>query len=245
MELIRTIALAVLTVVPAMGADPATPEPTAQAAGAVGLALEGAGPEYQEACQAFLEAKASDASDRPTYGEVAALFRKVADTAKDGQTRLQCLFLAAVSQFLAGDAEAAGSTAGDALALLPEAHPQRLAAAKTAQLAVAGGGAPAPDVESLSRLLGLTGEADGLFRDLHRLAETRARHRHRVEARWQRHSATMVRRINEWAEQEELAGPDVADLHTRMAARFRPRGYVDLAELENALVEVSLDILTK
>lgn len=239
-----TLALAVAASASTMLAAPPTAA-SAPSADKRALAVEGAGPEYEEACRAFLAANASDATNGPTYAEAVPLLRKAADKAKDSQTKLRCLYLAAFSQLLAGDAKAADATAADALTLMPEAHPGHPAAARLAKLLRAADEAPPLGVAALSRLLGLSPETEGLLDDLHRLATAQARHRRRAEARWHKHAGIMARRITEWTEQEGLSDPDVADLRARMEARFRPRGYVDLTELENALVKASLDILTR
>ena len=232
-----------------LAARPAAPAavPAAGAATTLGvedLWVEGACLAYRKACELFLKAKVSD-HGKARYGAAIVALRKATQAAALPEVKLRCLFLIAFSHMLEGQCAQALAACREARAVASKAPKWKALAAKLEKVEAEIQSGKLSNAGAIGASLGLGQEAAGLIRDLARLQAGRRRYEEKLERRWRRHERAMDGVIGEWSRAEGLTGEQTGRLRAELRRKYRPKGFVVLSEVEDALVKFSLDELTK
>lgn len=208
------------------------------------LWIEGADQAFREACELFLKAKVSDRGEARYRNAVAAL-RKANQTATSPEVKLRCLFLIAFSHLLEGQDAEALAACREARVVAAKTPGQEALAAKLEAVETEIRSGTLSDAAALCTSLGLGKEAAGLVGDLARLHEGRRRYEQKLNRRWQRHEQAMEAVIVKWSRSEGLTPDQTNRLRTSLRSKYRPKGFVIMSEVEDALVKFSLDELVK
>jgi len=208
------------------------------------LWIEGAGRAYREACELFLKAKVSD-HGKDRYGPAVAALRNASQATTSPEVKLRCLFLIAFSHLLEGQEADALAACREAREVATKVPGREALAAKLEKVETEIKGGALSDLSAICKSLGLDEDAAGLVADLARLHAGRCRYREKLERRWRRHEKMMEAVIVKWSQAEGLTPDQTSRLRTTLRNKYRPKGFVILSEVEDALVKLSLDELVK
>ena len=207
------------------------------------LWVEGADQAYRGACELFLKAKVSD-HGKARYGPAVAALRKASHTAAP-EVKLRCLSLIAFSHLLEGHDTEALAACHEARMVASKTPGREALAAKLAQIETEVKSGKLGSPGAVCTALGLDQDTADLVDDLTRLHEGRRRYEEKLARRWQRHEQAMEAVIAKWSKSEGLTREQANRLRASLRSKYRPKGFVDLSEVEDALIKFSLDELVK
>ena len=207
------------------------------------LWIKGADQAYREACELFLKAKVSD-HGKARYRTAVAALRKVSQAAAP-EVRLRCLLLVAFSHLLEGQAADALAACREARMAANKAPGREALATKLGDVEMEIKDGKLTDLDAVCTSLGLDNEAAGLVGDLARLQAGRRRYEEKLERRWRRHEEAMEAVIAKWSRSEGLTREQTDRLRASLRSKYRPKGFVNLSEVEDASIKFSLDELVK
>jgi len=198
--------------------------------------------EYLDAYNLFLKANVTDAGEN-TYSKAIESLKKVNQTTKSAEEKLNCLFLISFSSFLDGNTEEAYKMGLEALSLAKTIFKDNANISLLGKIKLAIENKEITQISEISSLLNLGEEATGLITDLYDLQERREGYQKIVKRCWEKYKPEFDKKIANISKEQGLSVEETEEIKKQLEEKYSKKGYFLPGEIEKSFAEIGLNNL--